>query len=286
MSRHFSIKTKAPAKLNIFLKITGKRHDGYHELVSVMVPVSLFDYLEFTLSQKPGIRLSCQGLFIPDGEDNLVQKAAKAFFFNTGIDQGIKIEILKNIPVAAGLGGGSSDAAATLMALNEMSGFPLSEAEMEKIALSLGADVPFFLKGVPCLAKGIGEDLSPFENLPRFWYLIVKPPFDVSTAWVYARLKLELTEKKHDYIINYLKKEPFEVIRHLENDLERVTIAHFSAIDSIKKSLLNAGAEGALMSGSGSSVFGVFNSKDDALKAKRQLSPQCLGDIFVAQGIC
>ncbi len=280
------MKTKAPAKLNIFLKITGKRPDGYHELVSIMVPVALFDYLEFTLSQKPGIRLSCQGLFIPDGEDNLVQKAAKAFFFNTGIDQGIDIEILKNIPVAAGLGGGSSDAAVTLMALNEMSGFPLSDAEMEKTALSLGADVPFFLKGVPCLAKGIGEDLSPFENLPRFWYLIVKPPFDISTAWVYARLKLELTEKKHDYIINYLKKEPFEVVRHLENDLERVTIARFSAIDSIKKSLLNAGAEGALMSGSGSSVFGVFNSKDDALKAKRQLSPQCLGDIFVVQGIC
>lgn len=286
MSPHFSMKTKAPAKLNIFLKITGKRPDGYHELVSIMVPVALFDYLEFTLSQKPGIRLSCQGLFIPDGEDNLVQKAAKAFFFNTGIDQGIDIEILKNIPVAAGLGGGSSDAAVTLMALNEMSGFPLSDAEMEKTALSLGADVPFFLKGVPCLAKGIGEDLSPFENLPRFWYLIVKPPFDISTAWVYARLKLELTEKKHDYIINYLKKEPFEVVRHLENDLERVTIARFSAIDSIKKSLLNAGAEGALMSGSGSSVFGVFNSKDDALKAKRQLSPQCLGDIFVVQGIC
>jgi 4-diphosphocytidyl-2-C-methyl-D-erythritol kinase len=278
------IRILAPAKLHIRLKITGRRPDGYHELDSIMVPVSLFDYLELSPISEQRIILTCHGLTIPADEENLVYRAAHAFFSLTGIDQGLSISITKHIPVAAGLGGGSSDAACTLKALNKMWDNPLSSQELEKLAARLGADVPFFLLSRPCRASGIGEILEPIEKWPEFWYVIVSPRFHVSTSWVYRNLNLRLTTNEYASILSMLDRVSFEVADILENDLEKVTAFRFPVINTIKKYLKDAGAEGSLMSGSGPSTFGIFRSKDQALSAKRHLTSKDLGDIFVVAG--
>jgi len=279
-----SMKIQAPAKLNIRLKVTGRRADGYHELASIMVPVSLFDYLELKMIDQRGITLTCQGLAVLNNEENLVHQAAQAFFSRTGIKQSLSIKLIKNIPVAAGLGGGSSDAASTLKAMNEMWSNPLTIQDLAELAVSLGADVAFFLHSRPCIARGIGEILEPIGKWPKFWYVIVTPPLSVSTSWVYDNLKLELTTDKYEDILHVLKKEPLKIADILENDLEAVTASHFPVINTIKISLVDTGAEGALMSGSGPSVFGIFKSKDHALSAKRHLASQNLGEVFAVTG--
>ncbi len=275
-------KTRAPAKLNLRLKITGRRPDGYHELVSLMVPIDLFDLLELRVTGKRGIELSCEGFWVPTDENNLAYQAALSFLSKAKIEQGVSIKLTKNIPVAAGLGGGSSDAAATLLTLNEIWSQPLSLSELHTMAVQLGADVPFFLYSEPSLATGIGEILEPLKKWPKFWYVIVTPPIQVSASWVYGDLKLELTRGEYDYIVKFLKNAPFAVSAILENDLEEVTSTRFPVIETIKEFLVNAGAEGALMTGSGPSVFGVFSSLNQALSAKQFLISQSLGDVFVA----
>ena len=254
--------------------------------MSIMVPVALFDYLELERLPQKEITLACEGLSLPDDEQNLVYRAAQAFFARTGIGGGVSIRLTKNIPIAAGLGGGSSDAAGTLKCLNDMwSNPPLGPRDLWELASVLGADVPFFLLSRPSIARGIGEVLEPIEKWPRFWYVIVTPPLKVPTSWVYANLKLRLTRGEYNFILALLKKEPIRIGHILENDLESVSAIHFPVIRDIKKSLLDAGAVGALMSGSGPSVFGVFESRDKALLAKRSLVPHNMGDIFLAQGL-
>lgn len=274
----------SPAKLNIRLKVTGRRPDGYHELVSLMVPVRLYDHIELASGKTSGITLSCQGLPVPENEENLIVRAVQAFCSRTRRQQNFSIKLTKNIPVSAGLGGGSSNAACTLSALNIMASNPLSFQDLEKIALSLGADVPFFLHNRPCIARGIGEILEPVKNWPKFWYVIVKPPISVSTAWAYGNLKLELTTDEYSFILHYLATERLKLADILENDLETVTAKHFPVINAIKEALNSAGAEGALMSGSGPSVFGIFKSEDHALSAKRHLASQNLGEVFAVTG--
>jgi 4-diphosphocytidyl-2-C-methyl-D-erythritol kinase len=272
---------KAPAKLNIRLKVTGRRPDGYHDLVSIMVPVALFDLLEFrTLCG--GIRLACDGTAVPEGPENLVFRAACAFFTRTGIRAGISIRLFKRIPVAAGMGGGSSDAAATLLALNRLWSEPLKATELEDLAAGLGADVPFFIHCRPSVARGIGDILEPLREWPGYWYVIVRPPFEVSTAWAFGRLKLKLTSDEGESIINFLGPDFTRFPDLLENDLERVTAAEFPVIETIKGRLLEAGAEGAMMTGSGPTVFGLFLSAGQALRAKESIISQNLGDVFVA----
>ena len=280
-SHHFL----APAKLNIRLKVTGRRADGYHELVSIMVPVGLFDHIELEFIRLRRIVLSCQGFSVPNNEENLVYRAASVFFSKTGTPRGISIKLTKNIPVSAGLGGGSSDAAFILKSLNETESNPLKPQALADLAVGLGADVPFFLLNRPCIVRGIGDILAPIEKWPKFWYVIVKPALDVSTAWVYGNLKLKLTKGEYQYIVNWLRKGHFEIRHILENDLETVTASHFPVIADIKKLLLDVGAEGALMSGSGPSVFGVFKSRDRALIAKKKLISKALGEIFVVEGL-
>ena len=276
----------APAKVNIRLKITGRRPDGYHNISGIMVPIALYDHIELKMTSSAGIKLSCHGLSIPDNAENLAYRAAEAFFSKTGIiDQGVFIKITKKIPVAAGLGGGSSDAAGMLMALNEICSNPLSYQDLAELALKLGADVPFFLKRRPCLVSGIGEVLEPIKKWPLFWYVIVMPPVSVSTAWVYSNLKLELTSGQNNVIKGLLEKGRFSITDILENDLESVTACRVPAVSIIKNALMDVGAEGALMSGSGPSVFGVFKSKNRAVEAKRYLTPKKLGDIFVGSGL-
>ena len=275
----------APAKLNTLLKVLGRRADGYHELVSIMVPVGLFDHLEVSLVHRRGIFFSSKGLPVPTSKENLIYRAARAFLFRTGLTHGVSIKLTKNIPVAAGLGGGSSDAAATLKAMNEMWSNPLTFKELSDLAVGLGADVPFFLLNKPSIARGIGEILEPIGKWPKFWYVIVSPPLEVSTAWVYRNLKLKLTRETHSYNIDCLKKECHNVDHFLENDLESVTASRFPIIDNIKEALMNEGSVGALMSGSGPSVFGIFRSKDQALLAKRNLISRNLGSVFAVKGI-
>ena len=276
-----TFRIEAPAKLNIRLKITGKRPDGYHELVSIMVPVSLPDFIEIRKKKPPGIDLSVSGLPLPQDESNLVTRAAQSFFRATGLQEGLSVKITKNIPVAAGLGGGSSDAAATLLLLNELYSTPLSEGDLRGLALQLGADVPFFLACEPCLATGIGEILEPLGKWPELWYVIVSPQLPISTAWVYQNYKMKLTREEYPFIKKQLKRDPLPVSQILENDLESVTSAKFPIIRTIKKLLMENGAEGALMSGSGSSVFGVFGSPEKAKSTKENLASLNVGDVFV-----
>ena len=250
-----------------------------------MVPVTLFDHLELTLTYSGQITLTCLGLSVPDDHENLVYRAATAFFSRTHLNQGLSLTLTKNIPVAAGLGGGSSDAACTLMALTEMYENPLTSRDLADMAIRLGADVPFFILNRPCVARGIGEVLSPIEKWPKFWYVIVTPGFHVSTSWVYENLKIKLTKDEYNFNMSILERDPLTVSAFLENDLETVTASHFPVINTIKKSLVDAGADGALMSGSGPSVFGIFGSRDHALSAKKDLLRKNLGDVFVVEGL-
>ena len=290
----------APAKLNIRLKITGRRPDGYHDLVSIMVPVGLFDHLQLKFIEDPRIDITCGGFSAPANADNLVCRAAQSFFSEIGWRKGLSIHLTKRIPVAAGLGGGSSDAAAILMALNETlcATQPLSPERLAELAVKLGADVPFFLRRGPCIARGIGEKLDPIRKWPPFCYVIVMPDISVSTAKVYGALdqpsfrsgeqdkrELELTNDEYHVTIRNLEKMPVEVCRLLENDLERVTVSRFPIVGEIKQSLMDVGAIGALMSGSGPSVFGIFDSKAGALRAKSVLDTTASAQVFVVEGI-
>ena len=279
-----AIEILSPAKVNLFLKITGQRVDGYHELVSVFVPVALYDKLKISKSEK-GLEVYCTGRELPKGQDNLVNKAAISFFEKTGIRKGTKITLIKKIPISSGLGGGSSDAAATLKGLNQLWPNPLSKEDLEKLALSLGADVPFFLLQKPAIARGIGEILQPIENFPSFWYVIVSPDLMVSTAWAYERTKLELTNNGNQNIINSLKKGIFNIPDLLFNDLERVTLVKYPFLCSIKDSLIKLGALGALMTGSGPSVFGLFDSAKKAQEAGKILESYNKGHVFVVKGL-
>lgn len=257
---------KAPAKVNLLLKIRSKRPDGYHELFTLMVPVMLFDTLRVVRKGR-GIRLVCKGEDVPSNHDNLVWRACEAFFSETGLEPCVEIILEKKIPVAAGLGGGSSDAAFTLKALNRIHDEPLEQKRLHAIARGLGADVPFFLDCRPSLATGIGDVLEPFLDLPRFWYVIVVPPFRVSTAWAYGQVKLELTQPAENYIVKFREALYARPGRFLENDLETVVVEHFPAIGQIKKELLKAGADGVVMSGSGPSVVGLFRDRGKAEEA-------------------
>ncbi len=272
---------EAPAKLNIHLSIMGRRPDGYHELLSVMVPVSLADRIEVEAGPGEKIQLSCSGRPLPEDENNLVWRAARAFQSRGGLRQGVSISLRKDIPVAAGLGGGSSDAAATLVGMNKLWPGRLGAADLHETALGLGADVPFFLSSVPSVARGIGEDLERLAYWPDLWYVLINPPVEVSTAWVYGQVEIGLTRSEKDYIFKALNQDTFSIFDLLENDLERVTEPRFPVVTRIKEALLEAGAEGALMTGSGPTVFGVFWKRREAETAAQKLILQHLGDVFV-----
>jgi len=273
---------KTPAKLNLRLKVVGRRPDGYHELVTIMIPTGLADGLEFRLAGEKGrITLSCEGYKVPEDETNLVFRAAREFLSRTRIRSSISIALGKGIPVAAGMGGGSSDAAATLLALNEMFSRPLDGKELHRMAKALGADVPFFLYNRPSLARGIGDILEPLKNWPRFWYVIVTPPVSVPTSWAYGNLKMELTGDEYGYIKKILEEMNFSLGQILENDLEKVTSTRYPIIKEIKEHLSREGAEGTLMTGSGPSVFGVFTQEEEAALAVEKLREYDLGVVFL-----
>ena len=271
------MKIRAPAKINLSLRVVGKRADGYHLLDTIMVPVSLYDEIDIRKVRaafRPSgdlIKIDCDHPSVPRGKENIVYRAAELILKKSRRAQPISIHLKKKIPIGAGLGGGSSDAAATLVGMNRLLKLRLSVAALEKIALTLGADVPFFIRARPARARGIGERLRPLRSLPRFWSVILYPEFSVSTEWVYRNFRQKLTKPLVNTSIATSPKSFKELASGLENDLEGVTLKRYPEIEVLKQKLLNEGAPGALMSGSGSSVFGIFPSKCAAVQAFRRL---------------
>ncbi len=250
------VRWDAPAKINLWLEVIRRREDGYHDLSSLMVPLQLCDELEVELKEDAGILIECSEPGVPSDESNLCWKATCAFMKKTGINRGVHIRLQKNIPHAAGLGGGSSDAAATMLALNHLMGNRLTERELHDTARHIGADVPFFLGRRPALATGIGDLLEPVEALPPYWLVLIKPPINVSTRRVYESLTLTRGESR--ITVPLFLARPWDVHLWLQNDLENFTGTEYPVVGALKRWLVNQGALGALMSGSGSSVFGVF----------------------------
>ncbi|MGZ3578755.1 MAG: 4-(cytidine 5'-diphospho)-2-C-methyl-D-erythritol kinase [Syntrophales bacterium] len=259
----------APAKVNLYLRVLGKRSDGFHDISTLMQRISLYDELIFTRTDH-GIRLSCPGSTIPEDNNNIVYRAADALLSRLPHPPGIHITIRKRIPVGAGLGGGSSNAATALVTLNELMDFHYNTDDLMKIGAKLGADVPFFIFGRTAWASGIGDRLRIAENIPPLWFVLINPGFEISTKAVYESLNLRLTKR----VVNY--KCPVlctvdEIVKGLHNDLERVTLVLHSILRYFKNILVQNGALGALMSGSGPTVMGIFMDEEGAIAAKKDI---------------
>lgn len=272
----------SPAKINLFLKVVGKRANGYHELTSLIARISLFDTVALAFDQ-PTITVHCSHPKVPEGRSNLAYQAAWLFFDALSRREGAAIFIEKVIPVAAGLGGGSSNAASVLMGLNQHHGFPFSNRELMDVGLKVGADVPFFILRHTAIARGIGGDLEVFEGMPQLSAVLVSPRFEVSTAWVYSKLNLRLTNCEENSNVLRFPEASSKIKGFLCNDLEQVAVQKFSEIKSIKEALLDLGAEGALMSGSGPSVFGLFQSPQQASAAFQKTKHQQRWDTFLVE---
>ncbi len=259
---------EAPAKINIFLRITGRRANGYHDLQSLMIKLLLGDEIHLQRCGS-GIELSCPGTDLPVDASNLAYRAAQAFFDKTRVACGVKMVLKKHIPIAAGLGGGSSDAGAVLRGLDALCGTNLCAADLLALARPLGADVPFFVSDYDAAwATGVGDCLERADYKYDGWIVLVNPGFPVSTKWVYENFAL--TTGGNPYILgrNFERdKQPTLAGKKalpLFNDLESVTVERFPQIASIKRELIEGGATGALMSGSGPTVFGLFDEKEKA----------------------
>ena len=260
----------SPAKINLYLHVLGKRPDGYHDLAMLMQSLDFGDTLEMELTDRPGeISVHCAGVDLPPGEENIAAKAARRMLALSGKSVGVRIVIDKRIPVAAGLGGGSSNAATTLVGLNKLLDLRLAKKELMAEGVKLGADVPFFLFADKAWATGIGDQLEPVPPLPPAWYVLVNPGISISTAWAYQNLGLTAPA-----ILTKLPRFPTtidDLVVILENDLERVTIKRYPLLAEIKEKLIKLGAKGALMSGSGSTIFGLFAEKAGAVTAAETL---------------
>ncbi len=264
-----TVSVPAHAKINLFLDILSKKENGYHNIVSLMHTVSLCDIItvEYEDSSDKAISVSCNNTDIPCGKDNLVYKAASIYPINGKIN----INIDKNIPMSAGLAGGSADAAATLLALNKLSASPLSIEELCAMGAKLGADIPFCLKKGACLVEGIGDILTPLAPMPSFPMVIAKAGEGMSTPDAYRALDIKYKDFK-DYGVKYDKLEILknnsnntaEFCDGLFNIFESVVEEQRPCVSSIKETMLNCGANGAMMSGSGTSVFGIFEREEDA----------------------
>ena len=268
------MEVRAPAKINLSLKILGRRNDGFHELDTLIAPISLYDEIRIDKRRLgKGIEFRCDDSSIPQGDENLAVRAAKAFFDTTKIEPAVSIELKKKIPHGAGLGGGSSDAASVLLALNEMFETKLSREVLAEIAEPLGSDVPFFLFQSAAVCKGHGEIVMPVKLQRQFSILLLKPAFAVSTPWAYSRWQ----HSREILGIRYQAKE--FVGQTFANDLERPVFEKFVFLAQLKMWLLSQSEVGAaLMSGSGSTVFAVVRENADAdsvaTRAKARLDPE------------
>ncbi len=265
-----SLVLRAPAKVNLYLKIVGKRADGYHDLDTVMQKLDLSDTVSLSFSENPGINLTCPGTDLPENSSNLVWKAADVFLRETGLGErfGVNIVLEKKIPIAAGLGGGSSDAASVLNGMNRLFKIGLSEDTLLDLARPLGADVPFFVVSCPAVrATGIGDKMGSWLSLSACSLLLVNPGFSVATTWVYKNFTLTRGDKDSSLSDSRKNKVDVDGFCPLFNDLETVTIKKYPELEWIKQRMLEYGASGSLMSGSGPTVFGIFPDQSGGKKS-------------------
>jgi 4-diphosphocytidyl-2-C-methyl-D-erythritol kinase len=274
----------SPAKVNLALHVLGRRKDGYHEILSLMQRISLCDEMTFSPTTSRVV-VRCPDSPLPEDEGNIVYRAAAAFLSRTEALPGVAITVRKRIPIAAGLGGGSSNAATTLVALNEIAGSPLTREELMRLGAELGADVPFFIFGeTTAWASGIGERMSQAAPLPRLWFVLINPGFAVSTKTVYQGLNLGLTNRAIHYSIPRFSTLE-DLIGGLTNDLEKWTVRCYPVLDHIKTLLLENGARGALMSGSGPTIFGIFADEESAFQARIKLGQGTPWSVYGAHSL-
>lgn len=265
---------KAYAKINIGLDVLRRRADGYHEVRMIMQTIDLCDDLFMERMAEPGVRLRTDNAELPTGSDNLICRAADMLFREKGIREGVQITLAKRIPVAAGMAGGSADAAAAMHGLNELFGLGYSVSDLQRLGVKLGADIPYCLAGGTMLAEGIGEILSPLPAPPACYLVVAKPDINVSTAFVYGNLHAgSLTYHPDiDGMIDALQAQDLRGITdRLGNVLETVTVREYPVIAELKELMCREGAENALMSGSGPTVFGIFRRQETAQKAAEAL---------------
>ena len=285
------IQLKALAKINLGLDVLRRREDGYHEVKMIMQTIGLHDDLEIRKTKTPGIQVKTNLYYLPTNENNLVYKAAKLLMDEFQIQDGVSIQLKKRIPVAAGMAGGSSDGAAVLWGINQMYGLGLSMQALMERGVRLGADVPYCIQRGTALAEGIGEKLSVLPPMPKCTILIAKPGISVSTKFVYENLHAnDLKPEQHpdvDSMIEAMRQKDLGLLcSRMGNVLETVTIPAYPVINEIKRTMMDNGAIGSMMSGSGPTVFGIFDSPaaaKQAVKAVRaaKLAKQILPDYTV-----
>lgn len=274
MGSNNDISLKALAKINLGLDVVRRREDGYHEVRMIMQTIQLYDRLDIKRTQEPGIQIQTNLSFLPVNENNLIYKAAKLLMDEFSITDGVSVKLDKRIPVAAGMAGGSTDAAAMLIGVNRLFSLGLTKKQLMERGVQIGADVPYCIMRGTALAEGIGEALSPLPPMIKCPVLIAKPSISVSTIFVYQNLKLDDTtiHPDIDRLIDDIKaKSLHDIAAHMGNVLETVTIPNYPVIDEIKKHMLSNGAVGAMMSGSGPTVFGLFDDEDTAKKAYKAM---------------
>ena len=264
------MRLRAMAKINLGLDILGKRDDGYHEVRMLMQTIQMYDLLDIRRKSSPGITLTTNLLYVPSDERNLVYKAAKLLMDEFDIQEGISMKLTKSIPVAAGMAGGSSDAAAAFVGVNKMFHLGLSEQELMERAVQIGADVPYCIMRGTALAEGIGEKLSKLPPMVKCPVLIAKPQISVSTKFVYDNLKLgsDMVHPDIDRLVADIReKDLYKIAADMGNVLETVTIPAYPVIADIKDHMMEHGAVNAMMSGSGPTVFGLFDKEATAVEA-------------------
>jgi 4-diphosphocytidyl-2-C-methyl-D-erythritol kinase len=270
---------KAPAKINLTLDVLHKRNDGYHEVEMIMTMVDLADRIEFKLiPENRNIKIESASSFIPLDERNLAYRAAKLLQEEYGIDKGVYIHIDKKIPVAAGLAGGSSDAAATFRGLNRLWNLDLPIEKMMELGARLGSDIPFCIRGGTALATGRGEIIEPIVGPPACWVVLAKPPVSASTADVYSHLNVaEIKDHPNAmHMLEALNKGDYHSMVHLlGNVLERVTFERYPGVKHLKDCMARLGADGVLMSGSGPTVFGLVNKESKLARIVNGLKGFC-----------
>lgn len=274
---------KAYAKINLGLDVLRRREDGYHEVKMIMQTVGIHDVLTFREEADGVLVLTVDSMQIPDNEDNLIIKAARLLLQTAGIQKGVSINLQKNIPVAAGMAGGSTDAAATLVGLNELFGLAYSKEDLQKMGVKLGADIPYCIMGGTALSEGIGEKLSPLPAPPAAYLVVAKPDLMISTKYVYENLHANsLTEHPDiDAMVEALKDQDLHKLCFLMgNVLETVTEKENPIITELKALMIEEGAIGSLMSGSGPTVFGIFEDQDKANKCLSEIRARDLAKQF------
>ncbi|PYI50213.1 4-(cytidine 5'-diphospho)-2-C-methyl-D-erythritol kinase [Paenibacillus flagellatus] len=269
---------KAPAKINLLLDVLHKRDDGYHEVEMVMTMVDLADRLEMQELPRDTIIISSQAGYIPLDEKNLAFQAAKLIKERYDVASGVYIHLDKRIPVAAGLAGGSSDAAAALRGLNRLWKLNIPTEELQKLGAELGSDVPFCVTGGTAVARGRGEVLEPIEGPPQCWVILAKPPIHVSTQEIYGRLNVGAIERHPstaDMLRAIREKRFADMCGAMGNVLEDITIRHYPEVRQIKECMLRLGADGAMMSGSGPTVFGLVQKQSKLARIYNGLRGFC-----------